>query len=139
MMYSIKFLDEDPLDAPSPRLTEIKEVDRKQDELMAKTSADGAPPEHDLRLSEWRWAAIIVPPTVLIALGAASMSVGNPRAMLIGLAMIGVLALAAIPAWAAGLLRGREERIAHRRAVSHVRKDLRRASAGYYDEYNGEV
>lgn len=83
---------------------------------MAAKSPDGRPPPRWARLLEWKWSAVaaITLLVVGVTLGLAY-GVHGPE-YLFGGFLVALLLGAAVPAWGAGLLRGREERAA--RAVA---------------------
>ena len=91
--------------------------DARQDGIMTAQSPDGRPPRRRLRRREWWW--LIAGLLVVLTCGVVYAAVSGAEMMTVILAVVLVTALfgAAVPVWGAGLLRGREQRSAHRGAV----------------------
>lgn len=95
-------------------------LDARQDDLMAIASPDGHPPTHRLRRLEWWWLAIGVAVVGVIGLGWAALRGVDSATVIGGSGLLFVLLAAASPVWGAALLRGREERLARRRARAEL-------------------
>lgn len=100
--------------------TEKARVDALQDEHMAHESPDGRPPERHQRNTAWGGLFLIGLLVALAAITTAAYFWGMP-AVIIGIVLIGLMALASAPAWGAGILRGKEERHARAEARTDVR------------------
>lgn len=102
-----------PIEEPSP--DEV--IDLRQDAIMTASSVDGRPPTHTRRRIEWR---LIAAACVLVAGGvgvAVALGGVTPAVAAFGLVYAVLLLLVgAGPVLAAGLLRGKEQRAAHRDA-----------------------
>lgn len=102
-----------PNEPASPR------VDAIQEEVMTVISPDGRPPEPAKARSEWKWLFLIGIPLGLICIGIMLVKLGLAAGLLATALLLGYVALT-VPVWGAGLLRGKEERIAREVAQSHV-------------------
>lgn len=91
-------------------------LDARQVELMTMTSSDGRPPARWQRVLEWRWFGVGT--MVLIFSTAIWMVITGVSggAIAAGVAFGVLLLVGAIPVLGAGVLRGQEERSAHKRA-----------------------
>lgn len=98
------------------------ESTRAQDEEMTNTSSDGGPPPRGWRLAGWHWVLLAVP--LFLVIGAAASTalvVGLASGLVLGLLVLVVIAGGTAPVWAAGLLRGKEERKVLIAASPHAR------------------
>lgn len=112
-------------DKPVPmNPAEVHLVDDLQDELMASRSPEGRPPNHDLRIAEWRWLALAVG-VVLAGLLIWAIAQGLAAGWIVlgALFMICFIGVGSSPVLYAGLLRGREEHEARRTASAVVKHE----------------
>jgi hypothetical protein len=106
--------DQPPRPANSPAQEAAQDV--RQDRIMTAGSPDGRPPTHGQRRREWWWLGgglvlVIIGGVVYAAVTGAQM-----MTVILAVVLIAALAAAAVPVWGAGLLRGSEQRSAHRKA-----------------------
>lgn len=88
--------------------------DNRQDTVMAILSTDGRPPSVRQRLSEWRWfgiGAIVILAGIVCWIVIQGVSLG---VVVVALVLGVLLLVSATPVLAAGLLRGKEERVARK-------------------------
>lgn len=106
-------------DDPTPR--QVIALDLRQDELMAAASPDGNPPTHRQRRLGWWWLAIGASVLIVAGIAWAAIRGVDMTAVLAASGLALVLLGSAAPVWGAGLLRGREERSARRKARLELR------------------
>ncbi|MBX3379581.1 MAG: hypothetical protein KF805_05775 [Phycisphaeraceae bacterium] len=94
-------------------------VDQVQEEVMAATSPDGRPPQLAGVRAGWRRMAIIGLLAAVAAVALLFATLGLSAGLLATILLAGYVALT-VPVWGAGLLRGQEERAAHRIAEEVV-------------------
>lgn len=94
-------------------------VDAVQREVMAAISPDGRPP--DLATARAGWKKLALLGIVVAAVGVAILflTLGPAAGGLASILLVGYIALT-VPVWGAGLLRGQEERVAHKIAEEVV-------------------
>lgn len=105
------------------------QLDRDQEDVMSARSSDGRPPPSTLMRNEWRWFAIgvgLLFAALVVWMVVSRASTGSVAA---GVAYVALLIAAASPVIGAGLLRGGEERAAHKAVRTRVR-ELRSAEPG---------
>lgn len=95
------------------------QVDAVQKEVMTIISPDGRPPAPAQSRSEWKWLVLLGLPLGLICIGILLVKLGLEAGLLATALLIGYLVLT-VPVWGAGLLRGKEERVAREVAQSHI-------------------
>jgi hypothetical protein len=102
---------------PIVELSLAEATDLRQDAIMTASSVDGRPPNHSHRRIEWR---LIAAACVLVAGGVGvTLALGGVTPGVAGFGVVYAVLLLLVgagPVLAAGLLRGREQRAAHRGA-----------------------
>ncbi len=101
-------------------------IDDRQDDLMSVTSSEGRPPPRRTRMVQWRWFGAVA---VLLIAGVVTwffIDGMGTRVLVIALAFTLLLIGGASPILGAGLLRGKEERAARRRASVQLQPSQRR-------------
>jgi hypothetical protein len=90
------------------------QLDQSQEDVMAARSSDGRPPPSKLMRKEWRWFGIggVLVFSALVVWMVVSRA--SPGSVVAGIAYVVLLLAAASPVLGAGLLRGGEERAAHK-------------------------
>lgn len=99
-------------------------VDSEQQRVMTQISPDGRPPELAHARANWKRTTIIAVACSLIGIALLVLTLGPTAGGLASILLVGYIALTA-PVWGAGILRGREERIAHEIAERRVHTDRR--------------
>lgn len=101
-------------------------VDEVQREVMTVISPDGRPPELAGARAGWRRLAVIGLVVSAACVAVLFTVLGATAGGLASILLIGYIALT-VPVWGAGLLRGQEERVAHKIADKVVHTERRSA------------
>ncbi len=90
------------------------QLDQSQEDVMAARSSDGRPPPSKLMRKEWRWFGIGGVLVFFALMTWMVVSRASTGSVVAGVAYVVLLLAAASPVLGAGLLRGGEERAAHK-------------------------
>jgi hypothetical protein len=102
---------------------QVGQIDDRQDQLVARDSADGRPPSHRQRFAEWRWFVIVGPLLFVGGVAYALIRGVGVEAIAVGVVLsLGYFMLAGGSAWGVGALRWKEERAARKQATQEVRE-----------------
>ncbi|MBL8887677.1 MAG: hypothetical protein JNK16_13545 [Phycisphaerales bacterium] len=99
-------------------------VDAVQREVMAAISPDGRPPELGAARSGWKQLAIVGMIVAIVGVAVLFITLGPEAGSLASILLVGYIALT-VPVWGAGILRGQEERTAHKIAEDVVHPEFR--------------
>lgn len=103
---------------------EDPEVDAEQGRVMTAISPDGRPPDIAAARANWRRTVIVAIAVAILGVALLVILLGPTAGGLASILLVGYVALT-VPVWGAGLLRGREERIAHDIAQKRIHPDRR--------------
>lgn len=99
-------------------------VDAVQREVMAAISPDGRPPELAEARSGWKRLAVVGMIVAIVGVAVLFITLGPAAGGLASILLVGYIALT-VPVWGAGILRGQEERVAHKIAQNVVHPEFR--------------
>lgn len=103
--------------------TDERHVDAVQREVMAAISPDGRPPELAAARSGWKQLAIVGMVVAIVGVVVLFITLGPAAGGLASILLVGYIALT-VPVWGAGILRGQEERVAHKIAEEVVHPEF---------------
>jgi len=98
------------------------QVDAVQREVMTAISPDGRPPDLAEARAGWKKLAILGLVVAIVGVSLLFLTLGPTAGGLASILLVGYIALT-VPVWGAGLLRGQEERVAHKIAEEVVHPD----------------
>jgi hypothetical protein len=101
---------------------EDPQVDAVQQEVMGAISPDGRPAELAGSRTGWKGLAVVGLVVAIVGVSVLFITLGPAAGGLASILLVGYIALT-VPVWGAGLLRGREERVAHEIAKDVVHPD----------------